>query len=155
MSETKFCEVYKKRSSIAIYILGCLALIALGIYFYSFSDLLSLECGEDFRRLCFYNPVFYQITGQCIVGYFGVYMFVLLVSLFHPECLFYCTNEGFWSKKYGYTYWKDVQNLSLENISAENVIRYKKNNSESDNILKFSGADTDANKIYMQMRNYL
>jgi len=155
MSEIRTCEVYKKRSAIIMYLIGCIGLIFIGIYMYTYSGLLSLECGEEFRRLCFYNPLFYQITGQCIIGYFGVCIFVLSVSLFHPDCLFYCTKDGFWSKKYGYTNWKDVQTVSIENISTETVIRYKKSDSQNENILKFSGADTDITQIYIQMRNNL
>lgn len=118
---SNYCEVYQKRSSLLLYILGSILVLLVGCFYMNNAVILSDQC-NPIRGCCFEDPMLYYILGKGLVGYFGLCIFAFTCMLISPYRLFYMNDEGFWTKDYGFITWDNVNKLYMDNIAYQTVI---------------------------------
>lgn len=169
----KFCEVYQRRSSLALYFIQCLLFLGVGYIFLKYSDLFSYDCSlREFRKCCFENPILYQVIGKGLITYFGLTGLGMLGYLIKPLKLFYYNDEGLWTRNYGFVYWQNISEIFLANVSCQRTIAFKVKNIETLNLsfqykiiyainktfavnglpIDFSGDDSRVDEIFKQLK---
>lgn len=116
-----YCEVFQKRSSLLVYILGSVLVLLVGYFYMHNAVELSDQC-NPIRGCCFQDPMLYYILGKGLVGYFGLCIFAFTCMLISPYRLFYLNDDGFWTKDYGFVNWDNVSKIYMDNIAYQTAI---------------------------------
>lgn len=116
-----YCEVFQKRSTLILYILGSIFVLFIGYFYMSNAIELSDQC-NPIRGCCFSDPLLYYTLGKGLVSYFGLCIFAFTYMLISPYRLFYLNDDGFWTKDYGFIKWEDVTKLYMDNIAYQTAI---------------------------------
>ena len=164
--------IYQKRTSLILYILGSIAIMAVSMVYINNAETFSEICNSQaFKGGCFENPIMYSGIGHMLLWYFSLCILFFLGMMIKPSCLFYINEEGFWCKHYGFIKWDNVTDLSIKNVGFETVIffdlrdikqtkmpiltklsrLYKPNNF----YIKLSGSFNDVNEVYKTMKSYV
>ena len=131
----KICEVYQKRSSLTLYLFQCLLFLGVGYIFLTYSDLFSYDCSlREFRKCCFENPILYQVIGKGLITYFGLVSLGIIGYLIKPLRLFYISDEGLWTRNFGFVYWQNISEVFLSNVACIRTVSFKVKNIEALNL---------------------
>ncbi len=116
-------EVYQKRNTLALYIIGCLIFIGIAFLYIKYAEVFSNACQMgEFSQCCFSNPLYYFVIGKGLLAYFSLCLLLFCYLLIRPYKLFYMNTEGFWSKEYGFINWDNISDLHMGNIALQTAI---------------------------------
>lgn len=119
-----YSEVFQNRRILLLYTLACLIFFCVGYFYMVNAAAISSQC-NPMRELCFDNPLVYQNFGKVLVGIFGLCFLSFAYMLIRPFRIFYLTDDGFWTKDYGFISWDDVNKLYIDNLVDRTVIFFK------------------------------
>ena len=119
-----YSEVFQNRRRLMLYTFGCLLFLGVG-YFYMINAVAISDQCNPMRELCFDNFLVYQNFGKLLIGLFGLSALSFAYMLIRPFRIFYLTDDGFWTKDYGFIKWNDVNKLYMDNLVDHTVICFR------------------------------
>ena len=119
-----YSEVFQNRRILMLYTFGCLLLFGVGYFYMTNAVAISNQC-NPMRELCFDNFLVYQKFGKIMASIFGLSFLSFAYMLIRPFRIFYLTDDGFWTKDYGFIRWEEVNKLYMDNLVDRVVIFFK------------------------------
>ena len=119
-----YSEVFQNRRILTLYTIASLLIFGVGYFYMNNAVAISSQC-NPMRELCFDNFLVYQYFGKILAGISGLFSLCFAYMLIRPFRIFYLTDEGFWTKDYGFIKWEDVNKLYMDNLVDRVVIFFK------------------------------